>query len=280
SGVISSVHSFTQSGLGPFFIAFLLFVIIVAGALLAYRLPELRTHATVESFLSREAAFLFNNLVLVGIAFAVFWGTVFPVLSEWVRGVKITVGPPFFNRVNAPLGLALLFFAGVGPVIAWRRASPRNLRRAFLWPVIVSVVAAVFLRLAGVPFGYAHATFVLSCFALATVVQEFWRGVRARQALLHESAPRALGRLIDKNRRRYGGYIIHVGIISIFVGIAASSGFRIESTKTLKAGEEMDVGKFRLRYERISTEEDAHLSRLAAVVSVWRNGTQIATLTP
>src|SRR5256886_81264 len=120
SGVISSVHSFTQSGLGPFFLGLLLFVLLAAGGLLAYRFPELRTPATMESFLSREAAFLFNNLVLVGIAFAVFWGTVFPVLSEWVRGVKITVGPPFFNRVNAPLGIALLFLAGVGPALARR----------------------------------------------------------------------------------------------------------------------------------------------------------------
>src|SRR5438477_478289 len=150
SGVISSVHSFTQSGLGPFFIGFLVFVLLVAGGLLAYRLPELRTRATMESFLSREAAFLFNNLVLVGIAFAVFWGTVFPVLSEWVRGVKITVGPPFFNRVNAPLGLVLLFLAGVGPAIAWRRASPRNLRRAFAGPVAAGGVAAAALALARV----------------------------------------------------------------------------------------------------------------------------------
>src|SRR6058998_1833291 len=148
SGVISSVHSFTQSGLGPFFIGFLIFAIVVSGGLLVYRLPELRTRATMESFLSREAAFLFNNLVLVGIAFAVFWGTVFPVLSEWVRGVKITVGPPFFNRVNAPLGLVLLFLAGVGPAIAWRRASPRNLRRAFAGPVAARVVAAAALALA------------------------------------------------------------------------------------------------------------------------------------
>ena len=280
SGVISSVHSFTQSGLGPFFIGFLLFVILVAGALVAYRLPELRTQATVESFLSREAAFLFNNLVLVGIAFAVFWGTVFPVLSEWVRGVKITVGPPFFNRVNAPLGIVLLFLAGVGPVIAWRRASPRNLRRAFTAPVATGLVAAIALRLAGVPFGYAHATFALSCFVLATIAQEFWRGVRARQALLHERAPVAFHRLIDKNRRRYGGYIVHVGIVSIFVGIAASSTFRIEETQSLAAGDEMQAGKFRLRYERIASEEDAHVSRLSAVVSVWRDGEQIATLAP
>jgi cytochrome c-type biogenesis protein CcmF len=280
SGVISSVHSFTQSGLGPFFIGFLLFVLVVTGALLVYRLPELRTPATVESFLSREAAFLFNNLVLVGIAFAVFWGTVFPVLSEWVRGVKITVGPPFFNRVNAPLGVALLFLAGVGPVIAWRRASAPNLRRAFLGPVAAGLVAAIALAVARVPLGYAFATFALSVFVLGTVVQEFWRGIRARQAMLHERAPRALVRLVGKNRRRYGGYVIHVGIVAIFVGVAASSAFRIEAQQNLKAGDEMSAGAFRLRFERIATDDDPHVSRISAVVSVWRDGKQIATLSP
>jgi cytochrome c-type biogenesis protein CcmF len=254
--------------------------LVVAGGLLAYRLPGLRTPATVESFLSREAAFLFNNLVLVGIAFAVFWGTVFPVLSEWVRGVKITVGPPFFNRVNAPLGVGLLFLMGVGPVIAWRRASPPNLRRVFAAPVAAGLLAAAALAAAHIPLGYAYATFALGVFVLATVVQEFWRGVRARQAMLHESAGRALGRLIDKNRRRYGGYIVHVGVVAIFVGVAASSAFRIETRQSLKAGEEMQAGKFTLRYERIASEEDAHLSRLSALVSVWRNGTRIATLAP
>jgi c-type cytochrome biogenesis protein CcmF len=235
SGVISSVHSFTQSGLGPFFIGFLLLVIFVALGLLLYRLPELRTPATVESFLSRESAFLFNNLVLVGIAFAVFWGTVFPVLSEWVRGVKITVGPPFFNRVNTPLGVALLFLTGVGPVIAWRRASPRNLQRAFLWPVAAGLVAGVALWLGGMPLGYAHATFALSAFVLGTVVQEFWRGVRARQAMLHESAPRALSRLVGKNRRRYGGYVIHVGVHVPHRGAADARGRRGDAGREVPA---------------------------------------------
>ncbi len=280
SGVISSVHSFTQSGIGGYFIGFLLLILVVSGGLLAYRMPELRTHATVESFLSREAAFLFNNLLLVGIAFATFWGTVFPVLSEWVRGVKITVGPPFFNRVNAPLGIALLFLMGVGPVIAWRRASPKHLRRAFAGPVSVLVTSAVVLWLAGVPLGGAYLTFVLGCFVLASVVQEFWRGVRARQAMLHERAPRALVRLVGKNRRRYGGYIIHVGVVAVFVGIAASSAFRVEVTKTLKPGETMQAGQFTLRYDRITSSEDAHVSTLAAQVAVLRDGVEIATLLP
>src|SRR5215813_2314130 len=280
SGVISSVHSFTQSGLGPFFIGFLVFAILVAGGLVAYRLPELRTTGTIESFFSREAAFLFNNLILVGIAFAVFWGTVFPVLSEWVRGVKITVGPPFFNRVNAPLGLALLILMGIGPVIAWRRATPRNLWRAFAWPVGSALVAGAVLLVGGIPFGGAWFAFVGGVFALGTIVQEFWRGVRARQAMLHESAPRALGRLVGKNRRRYGGYIIHVGIVSIFVGIAASSVFRVEAQQTMKAGDEMQVGRYTLRYDRIDTQEDGHVARTAAVLPVFVDGRQIDTLMP
>ena len=280
SGVISSVHSFTQSGLGPFFIGFLLLILLVSGGLIVYRLPELRTSGTIESFLSRESAFLFNNLLLVGIAFAVFWGTVFPVLSEWVRGVKITVGPPFFNRVNAPLGIALLFLMGVGPVIAWRRASPKNLWRAFAGPVLSGLVGTVLLLLLGVPLGGAFLTFACGCFVMGTIVQEFWRGMRARQAMLKERAPVALARVIGKNRRRYGGYIIHVGIVAIFVGIAASSAFQVEVRETLEAGEEMTAGRYRLVYERVESAEDGHMHSLAAVMSVWIGDERIAVMHP
>jgi cytochrome c-type biogenesis protein CcmF len=280
SGVISSVHSFTQSGLGPFFIGFLVLVILSAGALVVYRLPELRTTGTIESFFSREAAFLFNNLVLVGIAFAVFWGTVFPVLSEWVRGVKITVGPPFFNRVNAPLGVALLFLMGVGPVIAWRRATPKNLWRAFAVPVGSGLAAALVLVVARVPLGYAYAVFALGVFVLGTIAQEFWRGMRARQAILKEPAPQALARVVGKNRRRYGGYVIHVGIVMAFVGVAASSVFRTEVQQTVSAGQEFQAGRYRLRFDRIDNREDGHMAASAAVVSVFLGDTQIDTLKP
>jgi len=280
SGVISSVHSFTQSGLGPFFIGFLLAVLLVCGGLIVWRLPELRTSGTIESFLSREAAFLFNNLILVGIAFAVFWGTVFPVISEWVRGVKITVGPPFFNRVNAPLGIALLFLMGVGPVIAWRRASAKNLRRAFVAPVVSGLVGGAILLLAGMPLGGAWLTFALGVFVLGTIWQEFWRGMRARQAMLRESAPRALARVVGKNRRRYGGYVVHVGIVAIFAGIAGSSAFQIEAQQTLEPGQEMTAGRYRLRYDQVESSEDGHVSRLAAVLSVFVGDEQIATMKP
>jgi cytochrome c-type biogenesis protein CcmF len=278
--VISSVHSFTQSRLGPFFIGFLVFAILVAGALVVYRLPELRTKGTIESFFSREAAFLFNNLILVGIAFAVFWGTVFPVLSEWVRGVKITVGPPFFNRVNAPLGVVLLFLMGVGPVIAWRRATPKNLWRAFAAPVGSGLAAAIVLLLLGTPLGYAYTTFALGAFVLGTIVQEFWRGMRARQALLKESAPQALAHVVGKNRRRYGGYVIHVGIVMAFVGVAASSVFRIEVQQTLSQGQDFQVGRYRLRFDRIENREDGHMAASAAVLSVFVGDRQIDTLKP
>ncbi len=280
SGVISSVHSFTQSGLGPYFISFLVLVILGAGALVAYRLPELRTTGTIESFFSREAAFLFNNLVLVGIAFAVFWGTVFPVLSEWVRGVKITVGPPFFNRVNAPLGVALLFLMGVGPVIAWRRATPKNLWRAFAGPVGAGVAAALGLLVARISLGYAYAIFALGVFVLGTIVQEFWRGMRARQALLNERAPQALAHVVGKNRRRYGGYVIHVGIVMAFVGVAASSVFRIEVQQTVSQGQDFQAGRYRLRFDRIENREDGHMAASAAVVSVFVGDRQIDTLKP
>src|SRR5262249_38888048 len=157
---------------------------------------------------------------------------------------------------------------------------PANLRRAFVVPVGAGLVAVVALAVARVPFGWAFATFALSVFVLGTVAQEFWRGVRARQAILHERAPRALVRLVGKNRRRYGGYLVHVGVVAVFVGVAASSAFRIEAQQTLRAGEEMNAGKFRLRFERIATDDDPHVSRVSAVVSVWRGDARIATLAP
>src|SRR4029453_9257010 len=246
SGVISSVHSFTQSGLGPYFMAFLGIILSISIALLIWRLPLLRSENELDSLLSRESAFLFNNLILVGIAFAVFWGTIFPVCSEWVRGVKITVGPPFFNKVNAPLGLALLFLMGVGPIIAWRRATWRHLKKSFLWPVVTGLVGGAVCFVLGARNYWGVVAFSLIFFALGTIVVEFGRGVRARQAMVGEAAALALLRLIAKNRRRYGGYIIHVGVVMIFVAITGTSLFREERQVTLNPGERVDIGGYTL----------------------------------
>ena len=280
SGVISSVHSFTQSGLGPFFLAFLALVLVVSLSLLVWRLPMLRSENELDSLLSRESAFLFNNLIFVGIAFAVFWGTMFPVISEWVRGVKITVGPPFFNRVNAPLGLALLFLMGVGPIIAWRRATWAHLRRNFTWPVLTGVAGGVLALVLGGLNYWSLVSFSLIFFVLGTIVAEFWRGMRARQAMLDESAPLALARLTVKNKRRYGGYVIHLGVVMIFVAITGTSVFRQEKQITLNQGERFDLGGYTLQYNGLEERDTPHISYLMANIGVFRNGQQVDTLKP
>jgi len=280
SGVISSVHSFTQSGLGPFFLAFLALEVVVSIALLVWRLPQLRSENELDSLLSRESAFLFNNLILVAIAFAVFWGTMFPVISEAVRGVKITVGPPFFNKVNAPLGLALLFLTGVGPVIAWRRASWANLQRNFAKPVIAGLIGGVALFGAGVRSYWALVSFSLVFFVLATIVVEFYRGTRARQAMVGENALQALSRLIGKNRRRYGGYVVHLGVVMAFAGITGTSVFRVERQVTVNEGQTFEVGSHTLRYNGLEERDTPHIAYMTANVSLLKDGRPVETLKP
>ena len=280
SGVISSVHSFTQSGLGPFFLTFLIAVTVSYTGLLLARARQLRSPAEMESYLSREAAFLFNNLVLVGIAFAVFWGTLFPVLSEAVRGVKITVGPPFFNKVNAPLALALIFLMGVGPLIAWRRSSLDSLAKIFATPAFFGLVAGLGAMFAGLHEWYALAAFSLAAFVLGTVFVEFRRGVSARQHMVSERPARALMNLISKNNRRYGGYIIHVGVALAFVGIVGSSFFRTEVKKTIKPGGSLDVGPYELVFLGLKHDETPHLESARAEVEVLRNGNPLAVMRP
>ncbi len=236
SGVIASVHSFTQSNVGYFFLAFLVVAAVLSFTLLYTRWPLLEAEVQLESMLSREAAFLFNNLLLVGIAFSVLWGTLFPILSEAVRGSKITVGPPFFNRVNIPLGLLLLALTGIGPLIAWRKASTANLRRQFVTPLSTGTVTLVALVAAGVRDWYAVMALALCGFVAGTIVQEFWRGVRARRRMHGESVPLAFFRLIERNRRRYGGYIVHAGILIYFAAFAGMA-FKVEREATLKPGE-------------------------------------------
>jgi cytochrome c-type biogenesis protein CcmF len=280
SGVISSVHSFTQSGLGPFFLTFLITVTVLYTGLLLARVKQLRSPAEMESYLSREAAFLFNNLVLVGIAFAVFWGTLFPVLSEAVRGVKITVGPPFFDKVNAPLALALIFLMGVGPLIAWRRSSLDSLPKTFAAPAFFGLVTGLGAAVAGLREWYALVAFSLAAFALGTVFVEFRRGASARQHMVSERPARAVINLVAKNNRRYGGYIIHVGVALAFVGIVGSSFFRTEVKKTVKPGASFDVGPYELTFVGLKHDETPHLESARAEVEVLRNGNPIAVMRP
>ena len=280
SGVISSVHSFTQSGLGPYFLAFLILATVLYTGLLLARVKELRTAAEFESYLSREAAFLFNNLMLVGIAFAVFWGTLFPVLSEAVRGVKITVGPPFFDKVNAPLALALIFLMGVGPLIAWRRSSLDGLARTFAAPAIFGVVTGIAAFGVGLRQWYVLTAFSLAAFVLGAVVVEFRRGVSARRHMVSERPATAFVNLVAKNNRRYGGYVIHVGVILAFVGIVGSSFFKTEVKKSVKEGDSFAVGSYDLVYMGVRTSETPHLEAARAQVEVMRQGRPLALLQP
>jgi cytochrome c-type biogenesis protein CcmF len=280
SGVISSVHSFTQSGLGPYFLAFLIVVASGYTALLIFRSKELRSPAEFESYLSREAAFLFNNLMLIGIAFAVFWGTIFPVLSEAVRGVKITVGPPFFNRVAGPLALGLIFLMGVGPLIAWRRTTASNLVKSFAAPAIAGVATGVVALAAGLRTWYVLTAFSLAAFVLGTIVVEFRRGVGARQHMLAETAPKALVNLVAKNNRRYGGYIIHIGVIVAFVGIVGSSFFKTEVKKSVREGQSFSIGAYDLRYLGLSAFENAHMETATARIEVSRGGSVVTEMAP
>src|SRR5689334_20151400 len=283
SGVIASVHSFTQSNVGYFFLAFLTVAAVFSFTLLYTRWPALEADVQLESMLSREAAFLFNNLLLVGIAFSVLWGTLFPILSEAVRGTKITVGPPFFDRVNVPLGLLLLALTGVGPLIAWRKASTANLRRQFVGPVLTGVVALVALLAAGMRDGYAVIALALAAFVAGTVVQEFYRGVRARRRMHGESVPTALFRLVERNRRRYGGYIVHVGVLIYFVAFAGMA-FKVQREATLKPGDSIEMRSpfghtYRFTHVGISQYEALNRIVSAATVQVAIDGRPAGLLT-
>jgi len=280
SGVISSVHSFTQSGMGPYFLGFLGAVVTVAVALLVSRLKDLKPSHRLDSVVSRESAFLFNNLIFLGIAFATFWGTVFPVLSEWVRGVKITVGPPFFNKVNAPLGIMLLFLMGVGPIVAWRRATVSKLISTFAVPTSIAVAAGATAFGLGMRSLSAVLVTSLAAFVLQTIAHEFHRGARARMAMTDEGYVTALFELVGRNRRRYGGYVVHLGVVCMFLGVTMSSVYRVEEVHTVTPGSSFDVGSFTLRYDGVRDLSDDHVARLAADVTVSREGREIATLHP
>jgi cytochrome c-type biogenesis protein CcmF len=283
SGVIASVHSFTQSNVGYFFLAFLVVAAVMAYTLLHTRWKLLEAEVQLESILSREAAFLFNNLLFIGIAFSVLWGTLFPILSELVRGTKITVGPPFFNRVNVPLGLLLLGLTGIGPLIAWRKASAANLKRQFIAPVGAGVLTLLALLLAGVRDFYAVTALSLAGFTAGTIAQEFYRGVRARRRMHQESSWLALGRLIGRNRRRYGGYIVHAGILIYFVAFAGMA-FRREQEATLKPGESVEMQSpfghtYRFAHMGISQYEALNRIVSAATVEVQKDGRRIGLMT-
>ncbi|HEX4436598.1 MAG TPA: cytochrome c-type biogenesis CcmF C-terminal domain-containing protein [Solirubrobacteraceae bacterium] len=289
SGVLNSIHAFGGATLGVPFVC--LIAVLIAGSiyLVVSRREMLRSENRLDSLLSRESIFLANNLVLVGLCFVIFWGTYFPLISEALTGQESSVGPPWFDRYTVPLALILVLLSGIGPVIAWRRATLANARRNFLVPVVTALLALAVLVAAGVAHKpFAVAMFCCAAFVFGSVGQEFFRGTRARRAMAGEPTPRALLSLVQRNRRRYGGYIVHLGIAVLFVGVAASSSFQHASELGLSPGGTAKVGAYTVRYVRptatVTPKYDrAHTGStlsLGAQIDVKKGGRHVATLYP
>jgi cytochrome c-type biogenesis protein CcmF len=289
SGILNSIHAFGGATLGVPFVV--LIGVLIAGSiyLVVSRRDMLRSEHRLDSLLSRESIFLANNLVLVGLCFVIFWGTYFPLISKALTGQEASVGPPWFDRYTVPLALVLVLLSGIGPVIAWRRATLANARRNFLAPALLALGTLVVLLGSGVqekPF--AIAMFCCGAFVFGSIGQEFFRGVRARRAMANEAAPVALLALVRRNRRRYGGYIVHIGMAVLFIGVAASSSFQHASELGLSPGQSTRVGAYTVRYVRptatVTPKYDAaHTGSslsLGAVLDVTKHGHHVATLLP
>ena len=279
SGVVNSIHSFTQSSIGPWFLAFIVLVVTVSLGLLFWRLPQLRSPTKLESPVSREAAFLYNNLLLLALCLAILWGVVYPMLSELVRGEAVVLGRSYYDFFLRAFGLPLLLLMGIGPLIAWRRASLKSLATTFRWPTGVAAATGIVLLLLGagssVP-GLVAYTF--SAFVLATIAMEFARGTRARKALGASSWPAAFASLISRNRRRYGGYVVHAAIVMLAIGIAGSSAFDSVAEAKLARGESMTIGDYTLRYSSLDERATANATEIRATFDVRRGDRDLGTL--
>jgi cytochrome c-type biogenesis protein CcmF len=278
SGVIASVHAFTQGSIGVLFLSFLALVLLTALGLVAWRWEALRSEGELDSVISRESAFLLNNVFLVAAAFTVFFGTVFPLLSEAVRGVKVSVGAPFFNQVNIPLFLSLVFLMGVGPLIAWRRASLENLKRNFLWPVALGVVAAAAAFALGVRSLLAALTFATTVFVAVTIAVDFTRATRARLRLGESILP-AMGGLLLRHNRRYGGFVVHLGILIIALGVMGSHAWSVQTETTLNRGESAELAGYRFRFDGLTAVEESNHFKVVGAFTV-SNGKVLGVLRP
>jgi cytochrome c-type biogenesis protein CcmF len=280
SGILDSIHAFGASTLGVPFLLLIGAMVGGSAGLVVSRRAALRSEHRIDSLWSREAAFLLQNVLLVGLCFVIFWGTFFPLISEAVTGTKTSVGPPWFDRYTVPLALAVVALSGLGPLIPWRRVTLAGLRRELVFPLAATAVALAALALvSGVP-GEPKALVLLCAvaFTLACVGQEFWRGVRARRASAREAPPVALVALVRRNRRRYGGYLVHVGFAVLLLGVAASSSFQHAQDVSLKPGQSARVDGFTIRYARATSVPSAEKISLGAVLEVSKDGRHVATL--
>jgi cytochrome c-type biogenesis protein CcmF len=279
SGILNSIHSFTESPLGPWFLGFIVFVTIASLALIYLRLQLLRAKTKLESLVSREASFLYNNLLLVAFCLTILWGVLYPILSEAVRGEASHVSGPYYNFFLRTFGLPLLLLMGIGPLLAWRRTSLRTLGRTFAWPAAVTVAAGAALLAAGagssVP-GLIAYTF--SAFVIASIVVEFVRGTSARRAVVGGSWPSAFSTLVARNRRRYGGYVVHAAIVLLAIGIAGSSAYDTTREAKLRPGQSKGIQGYTLTYRSLVQRQGPNAREIRAIVDVRRGSHSEGTL--
>lgn len=280
SGVLSSVHAFGEGPIGMYFLVAIGLTLLVSFALVAGNSEALASEGKLDSMASRETVFLLNNLMLTAFTFTVLVGTLFPIIAEAARGVKVSVGEPFFNKMTLPICASLLFLMGVGPALPWRRASKDVMRRQLLPPLIGAAIAAFASIAIGARQVYAVLAFAFAAFALVANLREYWSGIKARMQLRNEDAITALGRLVGANRRRYGGYVAHIGVIAVALAITASSTFRKEYEATVKKGQVMDAGAFQMKLLEVYAREEPQRSRIAASVAILKDGKEIGRLDP
>jgi cytochrome c-type biogenesis protein CcmF len=281
SGIVSSIHAFVASNVGYWFVGYIAVVLLGSTTLMLTRMDLLRSDHRMESLVSREATFLFNNLLFVGLAFAVLWGVTFPLISEAVTGEKITVNAPFFNFFAVAFGLPLILLMGVGPVIAWRRASLRSLRASFGVPFAAGVVAGAILLALGYgdhPAGLAAVS--LSIFVAVAILIEFARGTAARRSLAGGSWPGAFVALVNRNRRRYGGYIAHFAVVLFVIGATGATAYATADEGVLAPGQTMKVRDYTLAFDQVTRTTGPNYEARAAVVHVSRDGTALGRLEP
>jgi cytochrome c-type biogenesis protein CcmF len=279
SGIVSSVHAFAQSNIGPFFAVFLALIVFFSLTLLFLRLDYLKSENKLDSVVSRESGFLFNNWILLAAVFAVLWGTIFPIVSKAIENETITVGPPFFNKVAVPIGLLLLFLTGAGPLLAWRKTSFQSLRRNFTLPAILAAATGIAAFTGGIRELYPWMTLVLCVFVAACILQEFYKGARTRMRIADENFAQAIYNLTMRNTRRYGGYIIHLGIVLLFVGFAGLA-FKSETKGLMQEGDLLQAKDYLFRCQTLTSGQNPNYEYLRAVLTITKDGRALGTVHP
>lgn len=272
SGVVQSVHSFALSAVGPMFAVFIILTSLAFLILLVWRLPKLKSDNQLDAVLSRETSFLTQNVIFVLIMAATFLGTIFPSISELLMGDKVSLNAPYFNRVNGPIFVTLLILMGIAPLLAWRRSAPETLRRNFLIPIAAGLLSVPLLFVLGNRNVAGFVGFAILFFVFAGIVQEYVRGVQARRKSTGEALPVALVNLVRRNGRRYGGYIVHIGVLMIALGIIGNEFYQSEQDANLAKGQSVKIANYEITYDNMAFDRGPNFDRATAHMLVTRGG--------